>query len=196
MDNVRKLVRNIMNEMFVSEEAKGFMQIPPSAGIVIENISDNLIDINLFDFSSRQCLGNISIVRISKRAYSVNTAAASDSFGPLMYEAAMMHIHPMGLCSDRGGHTTPKALSVWKKFYDVRGDVKKSRLKLGDGEFQEHFERGDDGYVLNSLYYRPRSTWFVKAVEKGNMLKKEKKIGTDRIGDICSDFFRGKYTER
>jgi hypothetical protein len=196
MEDIRKMVRQILKESTLFEAAKTFMDIPPNSGIVVQRVSSNLIDISLFDFREKKCIGNISLVKVSDRAYAVNTAGADNSFGPLMYEIAMMHVFPSHLCSDRSGNTTFQALNIWKKFYDLRGDVQKYNLKPGEPEFREKFQREDENYILNCLYSRRPSTWFLKTIERGLELKKKTKIQDDKIFDICSNFFQDKYATR
>ncbi len=196
MDKVRKLIKETLENSTLFEGAKTFMDIPPSAGVMVKKVSGSLTDISLFDFSKKECIGNISITKISDKAYAVNTAAAKDNFGPLMYEIAMMHVYPASLCSDRGGNTTADALKVWKKFYDLRGDIKKQKLQAGEPEFKDRFENDENNYMLNYLYSRPKSNWFLKAVERGIRLKQDTQLQDNSIFDVCSAFFKSKYSTR
>lgn len=196
MNELRSYIRKVLKESVISEGAKTFLDVPPFAGIVTQQVSTSLTDVSLFDFSTKRCIGNISLVKISDRAYSINTAGANEGFGPLMYEMAMMQVYPAAICSDRGGNTTTEALAIWKKFYDVRGDVKKQVLKKGEPEYKDRFEQDDNNYIVNCLYSRPRSTWFNKATERGEKLRAETKIPDDKIFNVCANFFHNKYANR
>jgi hypothetical protein len=186
MNELRKLIREILEEA-----AAGFMSVGANTGLVITKKTNKLI-FNLFDFSKKECVGSITMTKVSDRAYFVETVAAESGFGPLMYEIAMMAVYPAGICV--GGPTNDKAFSVFNKFATSRNEIKKIILRPGDSEYSEIYQNNETKhYLSNIIFMRTKSIWFEKLLLRGQMLMNKTSMNDAEINNICQEYFLDKY---
>lgn len=194
MQIIRKLIREILEQAVLSEMAKDFFELDPNVGLVILKPSSDQIWLNLFNFKTQECVGIITVRRISDRAWSVTTVAASDGFGPLLYKIAMMAVYPSGICSDRIASSSEEGVNVWRKFYKMPSEVKRHEIKPGDIEYKKFPDDEEKEFVLNQLYSRPMSTWFRKILLRGEKMLSEYKIDAKTVSDICRNYFMKRYS--
>ena len=191
MDKLRKLIRETIEEGLFQESAAGFMSVGPNTGLSIIH-KGNAVILNLFNFSKEASEGSITIKKVSNRAYGVETVAADDGLGPLMYEIAMMAVYPAGICV--APPTNDKAFSVFNKFATSRNEIRKIIIKPEDPEYLQIY-RDDETkqFLSNIIFIRTKSIWFDKLVLRGQMLMKQHSISKEEINDISQDYFMDKY---
>lgn len=182
-----------MEEQFLSEMAKDFFDLDPNVGLVILKPSSEQIWLHLFNFKTKQCVGIITIRKISDRAWTVTTVAAEKGFGPLMYKIAMMAAYPSAICSDRVASSSKDDINVWRNFLKIPSEVKRQIIKPGEVEYKVFTDDEEKEMILNQLYSRPISSWFKKALERGNKLMTNYKINQDEISQICRNYFMKRY---
>ena len=197
MNIVRRIIKKVISEAFLSEMAVDFMHVGPNVGLIKETIGKET-QFTLFDFGIKQCVGVISIKKTSPRQYVVVNVASEKGYGPLMYEIAMMDIYPMGLTPDRNGHITPKAFGVWKVFHDSRRDIIKKQIVPGDVEYSDRYIYDNESQpeVLNCLYYRTPSLFYQKLMNKGEEFSKKHNVSSQEVLNLSNEFFKNKYSSR
>ncbi len=197
MDIVKRIIKEVVSEAFLSEMAVGFMNVGPNVGLIKEIVGKE-VQFTLFDFAIKQCVGVISIKKTSSRQYTVVNVAAEKGYGPLMYEIAMMDVYPMGLTPDRNGHITPKAFDVWKVFHDSRRDIIKKQIVPGDVEYSDRYIYDNESQpeVLNCLYYRTPSLFYKKLISKGEEFSIKHNVSPQEILILSNEFFKNKYNSR
>lgn len=195
MKNLRKLIRETLERSVIFEDAKEFINFGPNVGLVIKNQSSEQIWLNFFDFNLKECVGVITLRKITNDTWSVTTVAAKDGFGPLMYKSGMMAVYPNKVCPDKFGTPSNKAINVWYKFYLNSGELKKEAIPEDSQAFKDYGDE-DKNIFLNFSYSRPQSTMFKKFLENGTRLMKEKNISIEGIRKICSDYFMKRYEEK
>ncbi len=104
-----------------------------------------------------------------------------------------MAAYPAGICSDRIAGSSEDDVNVWRKFFKLPSEVKRQIIKPGEVEYKEFPDNEEKEMVLNQLYSRPISSWFKKALERGNKLMSEYKMGEDEISQICRNYFMQRY---
>jgi len=193
MYNIRQIIREIIEEQFLSEMAKDFFDLDPNVGLVILKPGSEQIWLHLFNFKTKQCVGIITILKISNRAWTVTTVAAEKGFGPLMYKIAMMAAYPAGICSDRIASSSEDDVNVWRKFLKMPSEIKRQIIKPGEFEYKEFIDDEEKEMVLNQLYSRPMSSWFKKIKERGEKLMQDTNVDKHQISQICRDYFQKRY---
>lgn len=194
MQEIRRLIQETLEKSGILEDAQSFIDIPPSAGLVISKNTKDSIWLNLFDFKAKRCIGIITLRNYTDRAWGVTTVAAEKGLGPRMYELGMMAVYPSGLCTDRNGPTKEGAISVWKRFVDNRPDVKKTKIKPGDIEYsQRNIEDEERNFLENIICQRNKSIWFDKLVTRGETLMRQYDITPEQVSDTCREYFSNRY---
>jgi hypothetical protein len=197
MDEVRKLIRETLSEVIVSEAARGFIDLDPNVGLVISKHTSDQLWINLFNFKLMKCQGIITLRKASSRAWMMTTVAADQGIGPVMYEIGMMSVYPAGVCLDRFGDTSADAFNVWKKFVDNRGDIQKIIIKPEDSEYFDRYADDEPkSYLENVICLRSKSIWFDKLIERGDRLMSQTSMKPQDVNDACRTYFIGRYSER
>lgn len=195
MDEVRRLIRETLAEILVNEQANTFFDIGPNIGLVISKDTGNQKYLNLFDFKEKRCVGVITLSNISNRAWGVTTVAADNGFGPVIYEVGMMFVYPQGICVDKFGPTKDGAFTVFKKFADEREDVRKIKVKENDEEFSNRYMEDEAKFYLDNLiFFKTKSIWLKKLIEKGYMLMDKTKISPEIIDYTCREYFKSRYS--
>lgn len=146
-ESIRKLVRKILKESEINEEALRLKNLPEETALFIREINQGY-DFVLYNPKKKNIYATITIVNrdyYGPDFYYVTAVAAEKGFGPFIYELAMMHVfdEKMGLMPQRDGDVREDAFSVWEKFYK-RGDVKKNTLDLLDDNFRCDILFGDE----------------------------------------------------
>ncbi len=196
MHNIRRFIKEIVSEIVISEQAKMFFNIDPNTGLIISKDSSDQKWLNLFDFKANKCVGIITLRKFSDRTWGVTTVAADKGLGPLMYEFGMMSVYPAGICVDKIGSTSEAAFSVWKKFADNRGDIRKVIIKPEDIEYSSNYEDDTKSFLENVIFLKTPSIWLKKITDRGEMLMKKHELIPEEISDICRDYFKKRYQER
>jgi hypothetical protein len=145
---VRKLVREILKESEINEEALRLKNLSEDVALFIREINQGY-DFVLYNPKNNYIYATITIVKRdyygNSGFYYVTAVATEKGFGPFMYELAMMHIYneKMGLMPQRDGDVREGAFGVWKKFFERR-DVNKQTFDLLDDNFRCDIITGDE----------------------------------------------------
>jgi hypothetical protein len=185
-----------INEYVVEEGARGFMDVPPSVGLIVIEGGFRGVSVALFDFKEKKCYGYVFLSEFSDKSYGLINIAAEPGYGPLITECAMMSVYPKGICVDRVGDTKQKVWDMMKKFADSRGDITKVVISKKDMEYDgRYLEQGDEDkhYIMNLLFSRTPSAWYNKLLERGVRLSEETGIGPTEVRYICREYFSGRY---
>lgn len=182
------------------ESAVDFINLPPSAGLVVYADDAYIKNLHLFDFKENKCLGTISMYKMHNRGTStklwgVMTVAAEKGFGPLMYRGAMMNVHPEELCPYRGT-IRPDAINIWRMYNTNPEELVQRRI--GEDDSLYHDYGGDDelNWILNTAYSRPPSFWFKKRLSMGERFMEQYKIDAKTIDTVCKKYFTERYENR
>lgn len=185
-----------MNEEMIDEGASGFIDIPPSVGLLRNDYDSSKIWLHLFDFKRNKCFGHITLHKLSDRSYMVSTIAAEKGFGPLMLEIGMMGAYPAGVCIDRVAPTKDPVWNMFKKFVDDRPEIRKVWIKEKDMEYDNRYIETDEErhFMNNVILFRPPSSWYNKLLERGARLSYDNKMELSDITKICRDYFSNRYS--
>jgi len=196
MKILRNKIRRLIRESLLSEAKKDISEIQEGFALMITKRAP-IIDMILFDLKENKIVGQISSIKYSEmKNYAISTVAAEKGFGSLMYEIMMTYVSPLGIMPARDGDIREGAYNVYKRFFDMRPDIKKYPLKESDIDFSDEIldmfsEEDEEFHILQTVYYYS----FGKDKLK-NMIINAKKIEPDKDKEIfnqASDFFTSKY---
>ena len=192
--DIKKLIKEAVESIVMNEGTITFFQIGPNIGMVVTKHTTEQVWLDLFDFATKKCVGVITLRKISERAWGITTVAADNGYGPIMYELAMMYIHPHGVCTDRLSDTKDAAMNVCKKFVNDRIDVKKIQIKEDDIEYMTKNSENEEKFELqNIICAKKPSIWLGKLIKRGEDLIKSSGISTHEIEGLCRDYFMHRY---
>jgi hypothetical protein len=196
MIQLRKKIREIIKENILSESKKDISEIQDGYALIITR-KPPIIDMILYDLNEDKIVGEISAYKYSKmKNFAVSTVAAERGFGSLMYEIMMTYVNPLGIMPSRDGDVREGAYQVYKRFFDLRKDIKKINLNPGDTDFSEEIadmlsDEDEEFYILQAVYF------YSFGKEKLNsLIKNAKKLTPDKekeIFDKANEYFTSKY---
>lgn len=196
MKKLRKQIRGLIKETLLFEAKKDISEIQESFALIITKKAP-IIDMILFDMKEDKIVGTISAIKYPKmKNFAISTVAAEKGFGSLMYEIMMTYVNPIGIMPARDGDVREGAYNVYKRFFDLRPDIKKQSLQEKDVDFSEEIadmfsEEDEEFYILQTVYYYS----FGKDKLK-NVIINAKKLNPDKEKEVfnqASDFFTSKY---
>jgi len=196
MQRLRNKIRSLIKETLLSEAKKEISEIQDGFALIITKRAP-IIDMILFDLKEDRIVGEISAYKYSQmKNFAVSTVAAERGFGSLMYEIMMTYVSPLGIMPARDGDIREGAYAVYKRFFDIRPDIKKYSLKDNDIDFSDEIsdmfsEEDEEFYILQTVYYYSFGKDKLKKV-----IMNAKKIDPDKekeILDQASDYFTSKY---
>lgn len=116
--NLRKIIKEVIKEAAVEVDEL-------HNTLLVTEFLPSECKIVLLDSNLKDIIGFLYAKRLNgSDCFSVKEVVAEKGYGPLLYEFAMMAVHPCGICPDNSGESTDKAVGVWKKFIE-RNDVEK-----------------------------------------------------------------------
>jgi hypothetical protein len=196
MIQIRKKIREIIKENILSESKKDISEIQDGFALIITRKSP-IIDMILYDLNEDKIVGEISAYKYPKmKNFSVSIVAAERGFGSLMYEIMMTYVNPLGIMPSRDGDVREGAYQVYKRFFDLRKDIKKINLNPEDTDFSEQIadvfsDEDEEFYILQAVYF------YSFGKEKLNtLIKNAKKLTPDKEDEIfnkASEYFTSKY---
>ena len=125
---LRKKIRSLIRETLLFEAKKDISEIQDGFALMITKRTP-IIDMILFDLKENKIVGTISAIKYPKmKNFAISTVAAEKGFGSLMYEIMMTYVSPLGIMPARDGDIREGAYNVYKRFFDLRPDIKKQSL--------------------------------------------------------------------
>jgi hypothetical protein len=198
MNNIRKLIRETLEEVVLSEAAVAISDVlaNPNIGLVITKLS-NGVALDLYDFLKHRVLATTDCVHLADNVFQQTGVAAEKGYGPMIYEMAMMTIYDNGLTLTRSGDIRGTAFEVWEKFYH-RNDVVKFSIPEGSRSYSEEYpesEYGDRAIIGNTAFTMPPSGAYENIIERTPILMRIHKISKEEIREQGGNFFAYKYAD-
>jgi hypothetical protein len=113
MTNLRKKIRNIIKEVFLTEIKKSINDLQTNYALIITE-SSPILDFVLFNVVDNKIVGEISAYKYSNmKNYAVSTVAAESGYGPVMYEILMTYVNPNGIVASRDDEIREGAYNIY-----------------------------------------------------------------------------------
>ena len=206
MNQVRKLIRETIEGVLISEAAFGFSDVLNNPDIGLVEDKGGSSSIVLYNFKNNTVVGTMSYRPASRNINQFVGVAAEKGYGPLIYELGIMSSFNRALVPTRDGDIRDTAFEVWKKFMD-RTDVHKIVLEPGDEAYSEEYENPQydsktDDYIsdgteviANTALLKIPNKEYKELINRGNELISKYKISPEEVRGRGGNFFAYKYAD-
>ena len=203
MNKVKKLIRETINELLLSEVAVTATEVLGNPDMGLINDGGSLV---LYDFKNNRVFGTMSYRPASRNINQFVGVAAEKGYGPLIYELGIMSSFNKGLVPTRDGDIRDTAFSVWEKFIN-RSDVHKAILEPGDEAYSEEYDDytynaetdeevlNNTSSIANTVLVKIPTKEFKDLVNRGKELMDKYRISQDEIKGRGGNFFAYKYAD-
>jgi len=205
--------RNIRKDIKLTNEGTINIKNLNRDFILIPIIKTNYRDIILYNKIENLIYGTITISK-TKNGFQVGGVAAEKGYGPLLYDAAMTNVYPMGLRPSSDGDIRGEAMNIWDYYYTKRDDVIKKSITKDKVEFNFNILGWDDEFLdeeekinhyndlrdeekkyvdIFNCYYFYNNNELIDLMKIGrNFILKNQSLGSS-IRNKSEDFFSMKY---
>lgn len=156
--------------------------------------------LTLFDFKQKEVLAHIELDNLnSKTCFDIMRSYAKKDWGAVIYDFALMDTNPLPVVPSKV--IMPKAINIWKYYYDLRSDVIKKPILPSDENYSETYKnflddtpKSDNNLLyINCYYFMEKSNQFEELLEKGNFLLKRFNLTPSFITNLGYKEFKNVY---
>ncbi len=157
--------------------------------------------LTLYDFKNYKVIAHIELKNMMDiNVFEVNRSFAEKGWGPLIYDFGLMYSFPKPVAPSK--IIQPTAINVWKYYYELRSDVTKSPMKIGDelyddkyknDEMEDDFKSDDNLLYLNNYYFLKPSEEFKSLVDKGKQFLAQNGIKPSELFKLGYKEFKKKF---
>lgn len=166
----------------------------------IKRFNTTTKSLTLFDFKENIVLAHIEYDNSnSKDAFDIHRSYAQKDWGANIYDFALMETYPLPIVPSK--IIVPKAINIWKYYYDLRSDVKKVPI-MSDSEnysdtyrnFLDDKPKSDDNLkYLSCYYFMEKTEEYENLLKKGSILSVEYGIKPSFITELGYKAFKNVY---
>jgi len=191
MNQVRKLIRETIEGVLISEAAFGFSDVLNNPDIGLVEDKGGSSSIVLYNFKNNTVVGTMSYRPASRNINQFVGVAAEKGYGPLIYELGIMSSFNRALVPTRDGDIRSGAFKVWEKFMD-RSDVHKIVLEPGEEAYSEKYENPK---IANTALLKIPNKEYKELINRGNELISKYRISPEEVRGRGGNFFAYKYAD-
>ena len=155
------------------------------------SFGSNIKYLTLYDFKNNNVLAYSEINDILvKGDYEAHMIYAEKGLGYLISDFTLMSVYPNPLIPSKT--IKPKALSIFKKYYENRDDVVKVDMNHDDESYSDFYTNITNGEkltdsnlkFLNCYYYLEKSSLYNELINKGEKLMLEYNLNPSKISNM------------
>jgi hypothetical protein len=156
--------------------------------------------ITLFDFKNDNVMGFIEVDNLLERnSFDILRSYAPKDWGANIYDFAIQEVYPNPIIPS--SVIMPKAISIWKYYYEKRNDVDKIEITKNDPNYKKSYKNNEFGdniiddnlKYLNTAYMMNKSDLFLKLKEKSNFLLDKYNYNKLEISKKGENMFKENY---
>ncbi len=156
--------------------------------------------ITLFDFKNDRVMGYIEVDNLLERnSFDILRSYAPKDWGANIYDFAIQEVYPNAIIPS--SVIMPKAISIWKYYYEKRNDVDKLEIHPNDINYKKSYKNNDFGgdiiddnlKYLNTAYMMVKSDLFIDLKEKCKFLLEKYKYTKIQISKKGENMFKENY---